>query len=245
MSLTEIVQETEEARRTIAKSARRVLAHLAPHWDIIGRELNVRLATVPAAESVRIHPGVVLLDLYVLKPATKYTPEKTCKFTVPIRPDVFDAGVQTLVVHLREAFPVRCIRCGINHPQGTVECQLGDVAGLAWRPESPRPRYYIEPNKSLGLFGIDPGTRTLRYAIELSNERIYGVEVTRAKGSTFLRPAPQIHALLVRKISAEIPLIQMLAVGTGGSNHLVSRLSYDPPHWTAVAPKILRQPGSA
>jgi hypothetical protein len=226
MSFAESLEEREDARQRMLKASKQAAAQLRPLWHILVAELNVVMPKEPDASTLRFGPSNVVVALQVLKPATPYEGETAKALTVSIGADVIDAGETALIEHLRHHYPCHCPRCGINFPVGTAACVLGDRAGMLWRKESPRPTYYIENIDSYGLNGIWPGTRGLRYAIELENWRVFGIEITRPKGQHFFTPARSARESIVEEIASKIPAITEAMNGNSKSEILVSRFSF-------------------
>jgi hypothetical protein len=176
-------------------------ATILPLWNDIQAELGVP-EHLRKREPVRVDivGKRVVFEVCSWVPATTIEKERSASRRVSVPATVLDVGVEEVREILRRDFPLVCSRCGSFHPAGTRRCDSSAKCWgwLSWRPQAPRPRFYVETSGTYGYY--QPGPRGLRFVIDLSDYTVFGIQVTLPRSDKWVVPIPEVTADIVRRV---------------------------------------------
>lgn len=211
---------------------------IQPLWATLQEELGIPddLKTPAPGPILSLDGDRLILPLEVRVPGTAWEPERRAqmRFAIPELAVASDAAVAREV--LRREFPLQCTRCGLVHRAGCSHCQSPATCWgrLVWRTVSPQPSFYVETEGNYGYFS--PGPRGLRYAIDLNDLSIFGVQYTLRNKPKWVTPIPEVVRDIVIRISESVltDLEQALRGEMTGYAEAAC-LSFNPPSWCAEA----------
>lgn len=152
-----------------------------PRWKVIQEELGIpqdlRSADPPR---ITLQGDQLVFVVPVRVPASGWQAGRTGQMQVSVPAEAAEAEPEDLRAFLRREWPLRCSRCGLSHSAGIGMCtSIASCWGkLCWRPEAPAPSFYVEEAGGYGYFPHGPQPRGLRYAIDLSDQTLFGIQIT-------------------------------------------------------------------
>jgi hypothetical protein len=159
-----------------------VYQRIQPLWPFVQQELGIapECRTDLCLSRLELEGAHLGAEIDVRVPPTSWEKEarrSTQRVLIPLA--AFDGDQSHAAAVLRSEYPLICSRCGLFHRTGTRQCNSAAKCWgmLTWRREAPQPRYYVEAEASYG-YVVRNGPRKLRYAIELSTQKLFGVQVT-------------------------------------------------------------------
>jgi hypothetical protein len=206
-----------------------------PLWADLQRELGVP-EDLREAGPVRIdlEGNRLAFNINARVPATSIEKERLAVRRISVPNEALDHDLNQLQNILRREFPLVCGRCGIFHPPGTRRCDSAAKCWgwISWRSESPRPKYYVESTGNYGYY--NPGTRGLRYVIDLDDYTIFGIQITLPRADKWMKPIPEVTADVIRRISENVGS-DIVDIFTRPNTYAdPSCLSFEPPTWCTV-----------
>ena len=215
-----------------------VRERVASNWDIIKEELGVsefpRSAEPPARfDLVGAH---LTFPITVRGPKSVSRAERQALMQVAIPAEAADCSPRKLRELLRREWPLRCSHCGLAHRSGLALCtSTAECSGsLYWRKDAPHPAFYVESSGTHGYFPHGPQPRGLRYAIDLSNFLLFGIQTTLRYDDRWFDAYPEISHVVLRRLESTVardllPLIN----GEVTTYASVACLSFKGPNWCA------------
>jgi hypothetical protein len=168
-------------------------------------------------------------------PASQVEAERQSTMRVSLPELAIVSDEETVRHTLRDEFPLMCARCGLVYRERTRHCEspAGCWGGLRWRRVSPQPTYYIETEDNYGYFS--PGPRGLRYAIDLGDFGVFGVQYTLRYKEKWRTPTDWVVHDVVHRLSHTVALDLPHAIAGERSDHArPCCLVRDPPAWCAA-----------
>jgi hypothetical protein len=209
---------------------------IASKWDIIKEELGVpqdsRYAEPPARfDMVGAH---LTFPVTVRAPKSFNRAERIAPMQVSIPAEAADCSPRKLRELLRRERPLRCSGCGLAHRAGLARCtSAAECSGaLHWRNDAPRPAFYVEPAGTYGYFPKGPQPRHLRYAIDLSDYLLFGIQITLRHDNRWIDPIHEVAKDVLQRLQGTVALNLSRAINGELTAHAsASRLSLHGPDW--------------
>ena len=138
------ISELLEAK---TRTAQRLSAFFAPLWETIAHELGIGkgAGSPPKALQISHKKSVVSLKYSLIcgPEGSSFVEQRSLVVRLPV--GVLDRGEAAIVTYLQQAYPIRCLLCGMYQARGAVICGgMRCYDSLVWRPEVSRPQYYVE-----------------------------------------------------------------------------------------------------
>lgn len=170
----------------------KIRARFASGWQVLQEEIGIPqdLRSSEPPERLSLDGTRIAFVVPVRVPASAWQAARSGQMRITLPADAVDSSVSTLKKSLQREWPLRCSRCGLAHGVGIARCtSIGNCWGqLYWRSESPRPLFYVERAGSYGYFPQGPQPRGLRYAIDLANNSLLGVQITLRNSDRWINP---------------------------------------------------------
>jgi hypothetical protein len=216
----------------------------SPFWETVQEELGIaealRSCTPP---TLKLDGERIGFPIPVRVPASDFEAERRSATWISIPDTAIAEDLEHLRRVLRREFPLRCSRCGIVYPVGSQRCTSPATCWgtLRWRTVSPRPVFYVETEDNYGYFS--PGPRRLRYAIDLSDYGVFGVQYTLRTRDKWLTPIPWVVRDVVYRLAHTVALDLGDALA-GEASHYARAvcLAYEAPDWCARGSQCIPLP---
>lgn len=186
----------------------KIRTRFAGNWQVLQEEIGIpqdlRSSEPPAR--VELDGTQVAFTVPARVPASTWQAERRAQMRIAIPAEGFDRDPSVLRTMLQREWPLRCSWCGLAHRVGIARCtSSGNCWGaLYWRPESPRPLFYVERAGTFGYFPQGPQPRGLRYAIDLSDNSLFGIQTTLRHRDRWINPVPETIRTVVARITASV-----------------------------------------
>jgi hypothetical protein len=135
---------------------------------------------------------------------------------------------------LQREWPLRCSWCGLAHGAGIARCTstANCWGALYWRTESPRPLFYVERAGTFGYFPQGPQPRGLRYAIDLSDNTLFGVQITLRHSDRWIDPVSATIQTIIGRLTESVSIDLARALDGEITTHASPAcLSFTGPAW--------------
>jgi len=214
----------------------KIHTRFALNWQILQEEIGVPqdLRTSDPPARIDLDGNRVAFVVPMRVPASAWQSERHAQVRITIPAEASDCDASTLRRVLQREWPLRCSWCGLAHSAGISRCtSSGNCWGaLYWRPESPRPQFYVERAATFGYFHQGPQPRGLRYAIELSNNTVFGIQVTLRHKDQWINPVPDTICAIVDRLTESIATDLACALKGEVTKHSnPACFSYTGPDW--------------
>lgn len=211
-----------------------ITTYLHRAWATILDELGLRpdIQNPIDASRVELHGDRIALPVMVYAPKTQWTQERRTEHVIEMPISALDDPDESRQRYLlRKSRPLVCISCGLAHDVGSTGCAAPGCWGrVVWRSDAPPPAYYVEQNGWEGYY--EPGSRMLRYAIDLQTQVLSGLQITHRRTDRWFIPSVEWQTDIVERIrQTVVPGIPYLLDGQSGGNAHASCLTFDEPPW--------------
>ena len=227
----------------------KIRTRFATNWKVLQEEIGVpedlRSSEPPAR--IDLEGTRVAFVVPVRVPASTWQSERRAHMRITIPAEASDCDAAGLRKVLQREWPLRCSWCGLAHSAGIARCtSSGNCWGaLYWRPESPKPLFYVERAATFGYFPQGPQPRGLRYAIELSDNTLFGVQITLRHSDRWIDPVSETVRTIVGRLTVSVATDLACALDGEVTTHSnPACLSFTGPDWciepTARLPLYIR-----
>jgi hypothetical protein len=177
-------------------------------WQIIQEEIGLPqdLRSTDLPTRMELDGDRIILTIRVRVPAASRRAEREAQMQFAIPAAAADCDHLALPALLQNEWPLRCSHCGLSHGLGLERCTspASCWGRLHWRIESPSPKYYVETAGTYGYFRQGPQPRGLRYAIDLSDFSLLGVQYTLRHSDTWIYPTNETLRSIVSRITDSV-----------------------------------------